>query len=228
MDTLNNQLQKKLKGSGFNIMFTLCLVIAITIIGIAIMCFYVFFKQDLSQPITASDKLDISEVGYVLVGDSLYGCPAPLENYIQLFTYRKNDDETIYNWIDEKATARYYLPLYDNGVLKKTFFLTRVSEEVFEANPCPSSFEEYLSAKKQVEDECATRGADIAGFRIIIVTGGTFVILTDTTEGILGVLFNSAPDGSTDGKPQRYPYSENAGIIMNEQELRYMFTVSSK
>lgn len=225
MEYFNSQYQKKIKGDGFSIMFTIRLIIVSIIICFVIMSLYIVFKPDLSKPITTNDRLDVYDIGNVSVGDPLYGCPAPLENYIQLFTYKIKEKETVFNWVDEKATTRYLLPLYKENVLKKVLFLTRVSDDVFEANEA-YNFEEYLSAKKQIENECVKLGVRVSKFRITIVTGGTYVILVDTDKGILGILFNPAPSGLKNGKPPKYNYSRNAGRIMNEQDLREMFIAS--
>jgi len=166
---------------------------------------------------------------YIIVGDPLFRYDAPLENYIPIFNLRRNDDASIYDWIDESATAQYYLPLYgEDGVRQKIFFLMRTSEDVFEASRADVFFEGYLEAKTFLEEECAARGVSINSFRLIQVSDeGKEVIIANTDGGLFGVLYNRPMSGGYESLPPEglYDYLDR---FLNEDELRDLFLLASR
>jgi len=204
-------------------------VLSVAIIIIAIVAVFNMLQPDLSQPISANDTLTFASYdGDSSAGDPLLGYPAPLENFLPIYEFRKRDDEPIFNWFDESSPRAYWLPLYDDdGLLRRTFFFTRVSEDTFySADPQPelisSRFSVRMRAERAITAECNPRGIVINSFRHLSHPGGNMV-LADTSEGTMGMLL----DPTTGGmllfpffSPPDYGFFENADRVLNEQELR--------
>ena len=184
-------------------------------------------EPDLSHPASISDRLDITDLGYVNVGEPLFELNAPLENYIPIYSFKWGSG-TIYYWVNERAASEYWLPLYSHdGTLLRTLYLVRVSDDVFRATESSPElvsvfFEMYLSAKEKLINECSLKGVAINSFRLMKHEGGD-ILLANTSEGILGVLYNQTPVGMMVlpfYTPPDYGFSENTDRVLTEQELR--------
>ena len=186
------------------------------------------------QQVSATDMLNLAGGELIKVGDPIHGYQAPLENYVRIFTLQQqNSEESIYNWIDEKAIAMYYLPLFDShGILKRDYFLVRISDDTFSATlsypqMISDSFAEHQLAMEQLIEYCEMQNLSILSFRTMTTYDrAASVLLANSCEGIFGVLYNVRAFGGAmmllpfDGELETAELLENAGRIMNEEELR--------
>ena len=231
MDTLETSTPKKIGKCMSRIAFALCFAVVIAIVGGATTAYFCKLSRPyLSHPVSSSDRVELFlSDGDYMAGDPLFGYPAPLENYIPIFTLKRNDDVPIYDWIDESVTAQYYLSLYDeDGVRQKALFLMRISENAFEASISDVFFEKYLEAKGFLEEECAIKGVNINDFRLIQVpTEGAEVIIANTSGGFFGVLYRRPATGLYINMPPEgfYDYLDR---LLNEEELRDLFLLVSR
>jgi len=211
-----------------------CLVIVLVLVVGSATYFYMLHCPDLNRPVATGDKIDLSLLNEesVMVGAPLFGYPAPLESYIPVFTFKKNEGVSLFEWVDGRARAEYYLPLYSYEELRRVLFLRRTSSDVFSVytQEHPNRIlEDYLSAKMLLEEKVAIRGASINDFRLIRITEGeVLMVLADTSDGIFGVMNYSMQSGGAllwpFARNPSHNFTSSIGKVMNERELRNVLT----
>jgi len=202
---------------------SLSVLVVIAIVVLAAFQLCALLRPDLSQPISYGDKLTFTDLEPVMVGEPLLGYLAPIENFTPVYTFKKVSGESIFNWVDESATRKYWLPLYDeSGMLRIAMPFTRVSDEAFFSMGQQLGLLDRLSAERLIAAECEARGITINSFRHVNHAGGCMV-LADTSGGVMGVFFNPTPMGGLlipFWTPPDYGFWENTGRVIDERELR--------
>ena len=219
------------------IVFVLCLIAVIAIASSVTL--HLLSRPSLSHPISANDILIIDEDYTVRVGDAIFGYEAPLENYISVFNFQKNDKDSIFEWGTRGDVAKYHLYLRDeDGALKGVVFMRRISENAFSATSSlylgGGFFEDYMSAVTLIENHCTAKGISIYGFRPMMINDGEImVLLADTSSGVIGVTYEMVSHGGlfwpfTGNTPPEYDFSPTLLRVAEDQELRDLFLLVSR
>jgi len=214
------------------IVLIICLAVAVAIAGVT--TFYLLSRPDLSHPISASDIIVIDEDRAFRAGDPIFGYSAPLESYIPVFDFERNDESSIFDWGARSNPARYGLLLHDeDGDLRGSIFMVRDSEYSFSATSSfylgGDFFRHYQEAVVLIKEYCAAADVEICSFRSMVINDGEVIlILADTSDGVMGVAYEMISFGAilwpfTRNFVPEYDFGPTLFAVTKEQELRDLF-----
>ena len=209
----------------FSFMIAAVLIIAILVLFLATND--ILLTQDLSQDITAADRIELIDGSIVQVGGLISGLKISLENCSPIFSAKINSAESIFEWVDSEEAARYNLSLYDeDGELRGALLLERISDDTFFA-PYNMYFyleiyQELLAGKSLLEHDLTQRSLAIKAFRQLRINNKAFLIMAKTEEGIFGVINYPGHNGGlilSGNFVCDFDFFEKTNIVFSEDEL---------